>query len=203
MNLELLFVSGRSVTVQLEDGGLYHTQRPYRLLLSGEVVGTLDTVVKSIYGLWPDKAYTLEAYDGDTRVAQLAFRTEEETFSLNVRRFGAVGDGEHDDTAAIQAAIYSCPAKGRVLIPAGSYRIKPLLLKSHIRLEIAKGARLELERDRSLFPILPGATESTDETHDLYLGSWEGNPLDMYAALLTGIKLSKILTLFWLAPAWR
>ena len=192
MNLELLFVSGRSVTVQLEDGGLYHTQRPYRLLLSGEEVGTLDTVVKSIYGLWPDKAYTLEAYDGDTRVAQLAFRTEEETFSLNVRRFGAVGDGEHDDTAAIQAAIYSCPAKGRVLIPAGSYRIKPLLLKSHIRLEIAKGARLELERDRSLFPILPGATESTDETHDLYLGSWEGNPLDMYAALLTGIDVEDV-----------
>lgn len=193
MKLELMFVSGRSATVQLEDGGLYETKKPYRLTLNGKDAGCMDTVVKSLYGLWPDKAYTLSAYDGETCVAEVAFRTEEESFSLNVRRFGAVGDGEHDDTAAIQTAIYSCPPKGRVLIPAGRYRIKPLLLKSHIRLEIARGARLELERDRSLFPILPGATESTDETHDLYLGSWEGNPLDMYAALLTGIDVEDLL----------
>ena len=192
MELELLFVCGRSAAVQLEDGGLYHTVRPYRLVLNGEEAGVMDTVVRNLFGLWPDREYTLAAYDGDTRVAQLFFRTEAETFSLNVRRFGAVGDGEHDDTAAIQTAIYSCPAGGRVLIPAGRYRVKPLLLKSHIRLELARSARLELERDRSLFPILPGATESTDETRDLYLGTWEGNQLDMFAALLTGIDVEDV-----------
>ena len=36
MKLELLFVSGRSATVQLEDGGLYETKKPYRLTLNGK-----------------------------------------------------------------------------------------------------------------------------------------------------------------------
>lgn len=192
MELKMLFVCGRSAAVQLADGGRYHTEKSYRLRLNGSDAGEMNTVVHSLYGLWPDTLYTLEAYDGDARVAQLTFRTETESYTLNVRRFGAVGDGVHDDTAAIQAAIYCCPQNGRVLIPAGNYRVKPLLLKSHIRLEIAKGAVLQLETDRSQFPILPGMTLSTDETSDLNLGSWEGNPLDMYAALLTGVDVCDV-----------
>ncbi len=34
-------------------------------------------------------------------VGQCAFRTARESYTLNVRQFGAVGDGVHDDTAAI------------------------------------------------------------------------------------------------------
>ncbi len=128
-----LFVSARSITVELPDGGLYNTKKPYRLLLNGEAVGTAETVVHTLYGLWPDTKYTLKAYDGGKEVGRLAFRTEEESYTLNVRRFGAVGDGVHDDTAAIQAAINVCPKKGRVLIPAGTYRVLPLFMKSHTR----------------------------------------------------------------------
>jgi len=38
----------------------------------------------------------------------------------NVKDFGAKGDGAHDDTAAIQAAISSLPSGGQVFVPATS-----------------------------------------------------------------------------------
>ncbi len=188
-----LFVSARSATVELPDGGLYSTVKPYRLTLNGKEAGEAASVVHSIYGLWPDTAYTLKVWDGEREVGRVSFHTKEESFTLNVRRFGAVGDGVHDDTAAIQAAINTCPKKGRVLIPAGDYRVLPLFLKSHVRIELQKGATLLLETDRAKFPILPGMIRSTDETCDLNLGSWEGNPLDMYAAFISGNGVEDVL----------
>lgn len=192
MEVKVLFQSPRSVTVELADGGLYATLRPYRLMLNGQEAGKAETVVTSLYGLWPDTAYCLQVWEGETLVAEKAFRTEEESFTMNVRQFGAVGDGIHDDTPAIQAAITCCPKKGRVLIPAGNYRVKPLFLKSHIRLELQQGATLQLERDRSLFPILPGMIQSTDEQEDFNLGTWEGNPLDMFGSLFTGVEVKDV-----------
>ena len=186
MEIRKLFVSARSATLELPDGGLYHTNRAYRVLVNGEEQGTAETVVHSIYGLWPDTKYTVQVMDGDTELGCIAFRTKKESYTLNVRRFGAVGDGVHDDTPAIQAAINCCPKKGRVLIPAGQYHVLPIFLKSHVRIEIQKGATLLLDTDRSRFPILPGMTRSTDEKSDLNLGSWEGNPLDMFAAFISG-----------------
>jgi hypothetical protein len=44
----------------------------------------------------------------------------------NVRAFGAVGDGEHDDTEAFLAAIAACE-QGAILIPEGRYRISEIL----------------------------------------------------------------------------
>ncbi|MBQ7845097.1 MAG: glycoside hydrolase family 28 protein [Clostridia bacterium] len=192
MKMKVLFCSPRSVTVKLADGRLYATEKAYRLTLNGQEAGAADTVITSLYGLWPDTKYHLQAWDGDALLAEAEFRTEEESFTMNVRQFGAVGDGVHDDTAAIQAAITCCPKKGRVLIPAGAYRVKPLFLKSHIRLELQKGATLQLERDRSLFPILPGMIQSTDEESDFNLGTWEGNPLDMFGSLFTGVDVKDV-----------
>ena len=182
-----LFVSARSATIELPDGGLYNTKQPYRVLVNGEDWGSADTVVHSLYGLWPDTKYVVKVLDEKGEVGRITFRTEKESYTLNVRRFGAVGDGVHDDTAAIQAAINCCPRKGRVLIPAGDYHVLPLFLRSHVRIELQKGATLHLDTDRTKFPILPGMTHSTDETEDLNLGSWEGNPLDMFAAFITGV----------------
>ena len=48
-------------------------------------------------------------------------QTDYEFVTLDVKRFQAVGDGVHDDTAAIQAAIMACPAQSRVWIPKGHY----------------------------------------------------------------------------------
>jgi hypothetical protein len=51
------------------------------------------------------------------------------TICANVKNapYNAVGDGIHDDTAAIQAAIAACPVNQVVLLPAGTYRISGTL----------------------------------------------------------------------------
>ncbi|WP_211184481.1 glycosyl hydrolase family 28-related protein [Paenibacillus lemnae] len=43
---------------------------------------------------------------------------------INVKWFGAVGDGKTDDTAAFHAAMIACDKKYKMYIPAGDYRIR-------------------------------------------------------------------------------
>ncbi|MEI7035751.1 right-handed parallel beta-helix repeat-containing protein [Fulvimonas yonginensis] len=66
--------------------------------------------------------------------------------SVNVKDKGARGNGTHDDTAAIQAAIDSLPdTGGTVYVPAGRYMInakKALRLHSHQRLKLDPDAEL-------------------------------------------------------------
>ncbi|MFZ5662471.1 MAG: right-handed parallel beta-helix repeat-containing protein [Pseudomonadota bacterium] len=66
---------------------------------------------------------------------------------LNVRNYGALGNGTSDDTAAIQAAINALPSDGgTVYIPAGTYMIdavKSIRLRSKMHLELDPAAVLK------------------------------------------------------------
>ena len=109
-----------------------------------------------------------------------------------MRDFGAKGDGVQNDTLFIQAAIMACPKEGRVLIPEGTYKITSLFLKDDLKIELAKGAVLSAETDRSHFPVLPGLIQSYDEESEYNLGTWEGNPLSMFSAIITGINVKHV-----------
>lgn len=65
---------------------------------------------------------------------------------INVRAYGATGDGVRDDTSSIQTAINALPkAGGTVIVPAGAYLIDPtrsVKLRSRMHLSLATGARL-------------------------------------------------------------
>ena len=65
---------------------------------------------------------------------------------LDVRNFGAIGDGVHNDTAAIQAAINALPAGGgTVYVPGGTYLIdavRNLRLRSQMHFQLAPDAKL-------------------------------------------------------------
>lgn len=62
----------------------------------------------------------------------------------DVRAFGAKGDGTTEDTRAIQRAMDACAAKGggTVLLTHGTFLTGPLVLKSHITLDIEPDATL-------------------------------------------------------------
>lgn len=190
--MKCLFASVRSCTVLLDPAGDYYATAVRTLALNGEKLREENRSVFSLFGLWPDTDYTLESFVNGEKEGELSFHTAPEACTLNVKRFGARGDGEHEDTAALQAAILSCPAGGRVLVPAGMYRTGPLFLKSHITLELKQGAVLSLLTDRERFPILPGMTRTTDEQGEYLLGTWEGNPLDCFAGALTGIGVEDV-----------
>lgn len=65
---------------------------------------------------------------------------------VNVKNFGAKGDGVHNDTAAIQAAIDSLPTDGGTIqVPNGRYMIdalKSIKMRSHTRLLMDQNAEL-------------------------------------------------------------
>src|SRR5581483_3383038 len=63
--------------------------------------------------------------------------------TVNVRNFGAAGNGLSDDTAAIQKAIDESKPGDTILIPAGRYHLsKPLALLSHRSYRGEKGSKL-------------------------------------------------------------
>ncbi len=188
----LVFCTARSAVIEIKDGGRYYTRKPYRVLVNGREALTARKVITSLSDLRPGSSQRVEVYDGGEKQGELCFCTEEEFVTLDVRRFGAKGDGVQDDTHFIQAAILACPEKGRVLVPAGCYRITSLFLKSHLRLELAEGAELKAFTDKEKFPVFPGMIESYDEKGQYNLGSWEGNPLPMYTAILCGVNVEDV-----------
>ena len=190
--MKLLYVSARSATVLLNPKGDYTMPSPARLTLNGIDLGEESRSVVSLFDLYPETEYSLVKRQDGEEEEILSFRTEQESVTLDVRRFGAQGNGKTDDTPCLQAAIMCCPEGGRVLLPAGTYMTGPLFLKSHITLEFQKGATLSLVTDQNRYPILPGVTYPTGEGEDLLLGSWEGNPLDSFASALTGIGVEDV-----------
>lgn len=194
MEIKLIMKTARSVSVELADGGIYRTNETYRIVMNGKFVKETDTVITSVFALKPMTSYHLEVEDllGNC-LGEIDFTTEEEFVTLDVRDFGAKGDGVQDDTSFIQAAILSCPPKGRVLITRGIYRITSLFLKSNIAVEITKDTRLLAIPEREKYPILPGLIESQDEKQEYNLGTWEGNPLPMFSGVLCGIHMQNVL----------
>ena len=92
---------------------------------------------------------------------------------LNVRTFGALGDGTTKDTAAFQKALDDCAAAGggEVLVPAGNYIIGSIALKSNTTLRLEKDANLMGSPDLDDYPIIKAR--------------WEGRWVDAHRALVS------------------
>ncbi len=95
--------------------------------------------------------------------------------ALNVREFGAAGDGLTKDTAAIQQAIDRCwvLGGGEVLVPAGNYLTGALALKSNTLLRLDKDA------------VILGSPEFAD--YPISQVRWEGKWIQGRIALIYAI----------------
>ena len=188
--MKTLCVTSRSCSVLLDPEGMYEAREKRELFLNGERLGEECRSIWSLFGLEPDTEYIIESLTEQGERETLTVHTKRETCTLDVRNFGAKGDGETEDTAMLQAAILCCPENGRVLVPPGDYVTGPLFLKSHMTLEIADGAALRLLTDRLRFPILPGDTPADNQDGEILLGMFEGCATDGFAGALNGIDLT-------------
>jgi len=191
MNLNVIFKSARSITIELNNNDIYTTTN-YNVYLNDElVIENNNKNVFSLFNLEQDTNYIIKVEQGK-KTEEIKVLTLKESVTLNVKRIGAKGDGKTLDTNAIQAAILSCPDNGRVYFPDGNYYTGPLFLRSNITIELAKNAKLIGDIDRNHYPILPGITFTSDEKDEYNLGSWEGNPLDCFASIITGINVENV-----------
>lgn len=82
-------------------------------------------------------------------LSDLPERRATETFAVNVYDYGAAGDGDTLDTAAINAAIEVCGNRGggTVTFPPGTFLSGSVHMKSHVTLKLEEGAVLKGTRD--------------------------------------------------------
>lgn len=104
----------------------------------------------------------------------------------NVRQFGAVGDGHHLDSPAINRAIAACGAHGggTVCVPPGTYLCGSIRLTNNLNFVIEAGATL-LGAPQSL--------HAYDPTEPYTLGGWQdGGHCYFHNSLIWGENLTNV-----------
>ena len=176
-----IFCSSTSAAFEWNNDLPYFTGEHFVARVDGEEIFSGNTNVFSAFDLLPDREYTLTV---DGKDFALKFRTLPETAAISVRDFGAVGDGIHNDTIAVQTAINCTPKGGRLYFPEGTYLVSPLNLKSHTTLHLAKGATILGVTDVDLYPVIPGRAMDLTDGREHFFGTWEGNATSMRQALI-------------------
>ncbi len=95
--------------------------------------------------------------------------------ALNVKDYGATGDGKTNDALALQLTIERCAALGggEVVVPAGDYSTGALALRSNVVLHLEDGASLLGTSDMADYPIAEVR--------------WEGRWIKGYSAFISAV----------------
>lgn len=184
-----LFISATSACFELDNTNPYYSPEKYQVKVNGRTEDKVwDSNVFSLFNLAPDTEYVIGTTLDDFA---LTVRTDKESGTVNVKELGAKGDGKSDDTYYVQMAIDSCPKGGRVIVPEGSYYIRPIVLKSDITIDIQKGGELLGDIVEEHYPYVPAKIEHEDGTEEI-LATWEGNPYPCHQSFVSAYKQSNI-----------
>jgi polygalacturonase len=114
------------------------------------------------------------------RIPDAASQRTKQKLRLNIRDYGATGDGITKDTAAIQETIDRCAVfgGGEVLVPAGRYLTGSVALRANILLRLDKEAEILGSGDFSDYTITQVR--------------WEGKWIQGYSGLISAIDADHI-----------
>ena len=182
----LLYCGCSSACFELDADTPYYSSEPYTVLLNGKEQYQHNANVFSLFNLDSDTKYTVTIVFASGKTEHLTVHTTPDNCRVSVREFGAVGDGVHDDTPCIQAAINLIPRGGRLYFPPGTYLTYPLSLKSYITLELAKGATILGNPNREHYPVIPPVCVDSVTGKETPMASFEGVEQPMYQSLIHG-----------------
>ena len=182
--IRIVCCTSSSACFELVGDTPYYAKGRYAVYLDGVECLARDTNVFSLYGLKPAAQYSLAVRFESGGEERIQFTTQPEKCCVDVKSFGAVGDGVHEDTAALQAAINFLPEGGRLYFPAGTYLTLPLSLKSHITLDLDEGAVILGSTDRARYPIIPSMSIDPVTGAEIPQTSFEGVEIPAYQSLL-------------------
>ena len=177
-----------------------HTQSPYfcangeyEIFLNERFYAKSAKNVVSLLGLVPDTYYDvmIKGYFCDDDI-HFSFETKRPDYIVNVKEYGAKGDGITSDTAAINLAIYTAPKNSTVYVPKGTYLVHQILLKSGVDIYLEKGATILQSTNRTELAIIKGYERSYDHIDAEINSTWEGHPLDSYASLIYGKSVTDV-----------
>lgn len=179
-----LYRSATSACFEIDGDTAYYAATGYDVLLDGKKLFHCGTNVFSLFNLKPDCRYEVAVRFDDGEEDSIELETPRETCCVNVRDFGAVGDGVHEDTAAIQAAINFLPDGGRLWFPAGTYLTLPICLKSRTTLDLDEGAVILGCADRARYHIIPAVTKDPVTGKETAQTCFEGVEIAAYQSLI-------------------
>lgn len=177
--------------MELQNEHAYFCGREYELYLDDQLYGVFKQNVVAIYGLEPKRIYNIKIKNAEEELG-FVVETQAVTYLINVHDYNAVGDGQQDDTAAINTAIYTAPAGAVIYIPAGTYLVSQVYLKSGVDLYLEKGSIIKQNTNRNSLGIIKGYQKDYHHMDARVNASWEGNPLDTYCGVFFGYEVKNI-----------
>jgi polygalacturonase len=186
MTFHLLFLSCCSASFELDNFEIYYSSQPYDVFLNGEqALSDVKTNVFSLWNLKDDTEYLCQI--GDDR---LKFHTAVASLTLLASQLKK--EDSADDTLLLQSAIGMLPPQGHLVLDQRDYHVTSLFLKSHITIEIKKGARLLGSPDVNAYPLFPGEVDGNDGAKKIQFLTWEGGPLQGKPSLVNGFFLEDV-----------
>lgn len=100
MELNVIWKHARTAALECCEGSVYEMEEPCRISLNGVFYKESRQVVNLLQGLEPGKEYHVSVERGE-EAAEIMFCTDTQDYTLNVRDFGAKGDGVQDRKSVV------------------------------------------------------------------------------------------------------
>jgi len=108
-------------------------------------------------GLFPVLVFAQYSWDNLPVVKRTSFKAD----SFDIRKYGAIADGNRLNTESINSAIIACNKSGGgvVIVPAGLWMTGPVEMKSNVNLHLQNGALLLYTTDKTQYALVEGSYE--------------------------------------------